>query len=163
KLDSGAIRLTFLAHDGVPGGFDQLVELTEQSLPRKQFNCHIAGTTASVVYLANGLISGLASGLASSALVMGIVCIFLFRSVKLSVIAFLPNAFPIIVVYGMMGLTGLPLNSGTAMVATVALGIALNDTIHFILHYQKLTREQGHSQDSALRETFQHIGRPVVL
>jgi predicted RND superfamily exporter protein len=88
---------------------------------------------------------------------------FLFRSVKLSVIAFLPNAFPIIVVYGMMGLTGLPLNSGTAMVATVALGIALNDTIHFILHYQKLTREQGHSQDSALRETFQHIGRPVVL
>ncbi|MCC7087253.1 MAG: MMPL family transporter [Pirellulales bacterium] len=163
KLNEGAIRLTFLAHDRVPGGFEQLVELTERSLPQTRFKCYLAGTAASVVYLASGLISGLASGLAGSALVMGVVCIFLFRSVKFSVIAFLPNAFPIVVVYGMMGLTGVPLNSGTAMVATVALGIALNDTIHFILHYQTLTRAQGHSQDSALRETFQHLGRPVVL
>jgi uncharacterized protein len=162
KKDEGAIRLTFLVNDQVPGGFGPLVQLAEQSLP-SGFDSYIAGTASSVVYLASGLISGLASGLLSSALVMGVVCTVLFRSFRLAAIAFAPNAFPIIIVYGTMGLTGVPLSSGTAMVATVALGIALNDTIHFILHYQKLTREQGHNQESALRETFQHIGRPMLL
>lgn len=49
------------------------------------------------------------------------------------------------------------------MVATVALGIALNDTIHFMLHYRKLRYDEGHDLDVALRETFQQVGRPVVL
>ena len=49
------------------------------------------------------------------------------------------------------------------MVATVALGIALNDTIHFMLHYRQLTRDEGESVDAALVDTLRHIGRPIVL
>ncbi len=162
KANQGTIRLTFLAHDRMPGGFGPLLALAEQSLPAG-FDCYIAGNIASVVHLSSGMLSGMALGLGISAVVILATCGLMFRSLRLAAIAFLPNAFPIVMVYGFMGLVQIPLSSGSAMVATVALGIALNDTIHFILHYQKLTRERGESIEVALRETFMHIGRPIIL
>lgn len=63
---------------------------------------------------------------------------------------------------GGMGIFGLPLNSGPAMVASIALGIALNDTVHFLLHYRR-SRQQGLATDEAVRQTFTEIGRPIVL
>ena len=108
KLDQGAIRLTFLAHDRVPGGFPKLLELAQNSIPR-DFNGYVSGTIASVVQLANGLVNGMAWGVGVSVVVMWLVCAVLFRSWRLAAIAFFPNAFPIIVVYGYMGLVGSPL------------------------------------------------------
>src|SRR5690606_32748540 len=69
----------------------------------------------------------------------------------------------IVIVYGFMALVGIPITSGSSMVATVALGIALNDTIHFMLHYRKQRYDGGLSLDVSLRETFEHIGRPIIL
>jgi predicted RND superfamily exporter protein len=92
---------------------------------------------------------------------MWLVCVVLFRSWRLGTIAFFPNAFPILIVYGYMGAVGVALSSGSAMVATVSLG--MNQTIFIILRYRKMTREQGCDIDTALRETFVHIGRPVVF
>jgi predicted RND superfamily exporter protein len=160
KLDQGAIRLTFLAHDRVPGGFPKLLELAQNSIPR-DFTGYVSGTIASVVQLANGLVSGMAWGVGVSVVVMWLVCAVLFKSWRLAAVAFFPNAFPIIVVYGYMGLVGSPLSSGSAMVATVSLG--MNQTIYILMRYRRMTRTEGYDTATALRETFTHIGRPVVL
>jgi uncharacterized protein len=160
KLDQGAIRLTFLAHDRVPGGFPKLLELAKSSIPA-EFTGYISGTIASVVQLANGLVSGMAWGVSVSVVIMWLVCAVLFKSWRLAAVAFFPNAFPIIVVYGYMGLVGSPLSSGSAMVATVSLG--MNQTIYILMRYRRMTRTEGYDTATALRETFAHIGRPVVL
>src|SRR5262249_37003968 len=106
-------------------------------------------------------VQGVAWGVGLSVLIMWLVCVVLFRSWRLGTIALLPNAFPIIVVYGYMGLVGTPLSSGSAMVATVSLG--MNQTIFIIMRYRKKTREQGFDTNTAIRDTLVHIGRPVVL
>jgi predicted RND superfamily exporter protein len=62
----------------------------------------------------------------------------------------------------MMGLFGMPLNCGSAMVATIALGVALNDTVHFIMHYRG-RRDEGFDVRAALVGTFGEVGRPIVL
>ena len=160
KMNQGAIRLTYLAHDRVPGGFAKLLELANSSVP-PQFTAYISGTVASVVQLADGLVGGLAWGVGSAVVIMWLVCVVLFRSFRLATIAFGPNAFPILVVYGYMGAAGVALTSGSAMVATVSIG--MNQTIFLLLRYRKLTREQGLDTDTALHEAFVHIGRPVVL
>jgi uncharacterized protein len=160
KLDQGAIRLTFLAHDRVPGGFPKLLELAQSSIP-PEFKGFVSGTIASVVQLADGLVSGMAWGVGVSVVIMWLVCAVLFKSWRLAAIAFFPNAFPIIVVYGYMGAVGSPLSSGSAMVATVSLG--MNQTIYILMRYRRMTRAEGYDTATALRETFTHIGRPVVL
>lgn len=60
---------------------------------------------------------------------------FIIRSVRLTVIAFLANLLPIFGVYGLMSILGESLNMGTTMVAAVALGIGIDDTIHFVVRY----------------------------
>jgi predicted RND superfamily exporter protein len=161
RKNEGAVRITFMAND--PGtGFQPLVEALRAALPTDRFDCFYAGAVSGVVRLSEGLMGGIARGLATSLVVMAVVCVLLFRSVKLALIAFLPNAFPVVVVYGLMGIAGLPLNSGSAMVATITLGIALNDTVHLVLHYRE-RREGGDATDRALVETLGEIGRPVIM
>jgi predicted RND superfamily exporter protein len=160
--NSGTLRLTLVAHD-TPQGFGPLVRFVRQHLPEDRFDCYLSGTVASSVDLAEGLGLGVGLGLLSSFVVMGGLCCVLFGSVRLAAIAFLPNVFPVLCVFGIMGLFKIPLSSGSAMVSTIAVGIALNDTIHFLLHYRQRTREEGMAIRDAVRETVQGIGRPVIL
>jgi hypothetical protein len=161
KKGENALRITFMTHD-LGSGFGDLVAAVRAALPEDRFECVYTGAAAQVVLLAEGLLGGIALGLGTALAVMAVVCSALFRSVRLAAIAFLPNAFPIVIVFGMMGLLGLPLNSGSAMVSTIALGVALNDTVHFILHYRRL-RASGVACDAAMAETIGDAGRPILL
>jgi len=85
-----------------------------------------------------------------------------FRSWKYGMFSILPNLFPIIIVMGIMGFLGITLNVATIMVASVALGIATDDTIHFIWRLKRERREKGQSQTKALENTTLHSGRAIV-
>lgn len=162
KQSEQARRITVVAHD-TDVGFAPLVEEVESLLPRDRYQCYLAGSVAQNVDLAQGMGDGMLYGLGTSLIVMGILCGFLFRSWRLAMMAFVPNIFPILMVFGFMGLFKLPISSGSAMVATIALGIALNDTIHFLLHYRQRTRQEGMSVSAATIETVQSLGRPIVM
>ncbi|MBF0398722.1 MAG: MMPL family transporter [Desulfobacterales bacterium] len=88
-------------------------------------------------------------------------CMYLmFWSVKAGLVAMGPNIFPIIINFGVMGFFGVPLNVGTAMVADIAIGIAVDDTTHFMATYNREMREL---QDSpkALESCLRSQMRPV--
>lgn len=163
KLNQGAQRLTFLAAAQGAQGFRPLLDLVESRLPRDRFECHVSGSIADSMNLADGLTQGIAQGLAWSLALTAALCVLLFRSLRLALIALPPNLLPIVSFFGLMGLCKIPVSSGSAMVATVALGIALNDTIHFLLHYKYLTRIMGWSTEAAVANTLEELGRPIVL
>ncbi len=96
-------------------------------------------------------------------IIIAVLCGFLFRSFKFTLLALPPNLFPVLALYGVMGLFKIPISSGSAMVATIALGIAVNDTMHFVLHYQRLTRERGLGTRRGIEQTIADLGRPIVL
>jgi predicted RND superfamily exporter protein len=88
--------------------------------------------------------------------------LFLLRSFKLSCIALVPNIFPIIILLGVLGFAGINLDLATCTVAAIALGIAVDDTIHILFHF---TRQRRTSPDSstALLKTFKLVGSVVTL
>ncbi len=161
KQDQGTMRFTLVSLNG-PAGFGPLVEHVKRLLPHDQFHCHMAGSVMQNVDLSRGLGKGMLYGLGTSFLVMGLVCVALFQSWRLATLAILPNLFPVLFVFGVMGLAKIPISSGSAMVATIALGIALNDTIHFMLHYRLRTRVQRLPVKVSVRQTLEHVGRPLV-
>ena len=156
-----AIRITFMTSDKGEG-FVPFLQHVRTHLPHERFECFYTGTTSNVVILSEGLVGGIGRGLFTAFIVMTILCLALFGSLRLTLIAFLPNAFPILVVFGLMGMLNIPLDAGSAMVATIALGVALNDTVHFMLHYKRC-RADGAGVHDALSHTVQEIGRPIVL
>ena len=161
RAGEGAVRITFMVYD--PGtGFGPLVDDVRQALPGERFDCICTGTAVNTVELSEGLVGGITRGVALATLMMSLLCAVLFRSLRLTLIAFLPNAFPVLVVFALMGILGVPLNSGSAMVTTVALGVGLNDTVHFVMHYRR-RRLEGADTDAALHDTFGDVGRPIVL
>jgi preprotein translocase subunit SecF len=84
----------------------------------------------------------------SAFLVVAVVMMFLLRSIVGGVIAMIPNIFPTVSLFGYMGLTGLPLDIGSVMTASVALGIAVDDTIHLLSRFGS-RRARGMSRKRA--------------
>jgi len=79
------------------------------------------------------LLRTLAWSLAITAVVMQIVLAFALGSVRIGVAAMLPNLLPVAATFLVMTITGTPLDLGTSMVASLALAIAVDDTLHFTL------------------------------
>ena len=62
--------------------------------------------------------------------------IILFKSIKLSLVSIIPNVFPLLFAGGVMGYTAITLRPATAMTFSIALGIAVDDTIHFLSRFR---------------------------
>ena len=87
--------------------------------------------------------------------------ILFLRSLWAGLLAMLPNAFPSIILFGTMGWLGRPVDIGLVMTASVALGIAVDGTLHFLTWYRREIRRQA-SPPEAVRRCFGHCGRAMV-
>lgn len=87
--------------------------------------------------------------------------IVVFRSFKVGVLSMVINALPAITTLGVMGWLNVPLNLATAMVPSVAIGIAVDDTIHFMWRMKKEIAVDGHYQH-AIHRTLTSVGKPIV-
>lgn len=85
----------------------------------------------------------------------------LYQSLAAGVLSMIPNVIPTVLCFGVMGLLGIPLNPGTVSVAAVALGIAIDDTIHFFSRYLDESRREP-DPDIAVRNTMWSEAVPVV-
>jgi predicted RND superfamily exporter protein len=109
-------------------------------------------------YLVDGQIISILVALAAISLVMMLV----FGSFKLGLIGMIPNITPVIVALGAMSIFGTPLHMFTIMIAPMIIGIAVDDTIHFMNHY-KLAFYRTGSYKKANKETFQTVGKAILM
>jgi len=117
--------------------------ITEQVDPALQ----VSVTGRSI--LANQAVDAMSRGQFKSLLLVGatvlIVVSLLFVNFRAGLVALLPNLFPVVVLFGVMGFTGIPLDAGTSMVAAIALGICVDDTMHAMSRYHHQLKEHRHS------------------
>ena len=99
----------------------------------------------------------------SLAFVLVFVAMFLlFRSWRIGLISVVVNTIPILVTFGVMGWLHVSLNSATAMLPNIAIGIAVDDTIHIIWRFEKeLRRHKAYGK--AMVSTLQSVGKPVII
>ena len=89
------------------------------------------------------------------------VIFLIFRSWRFGLLAIVPNLFPVLAVFGLMGWLDLSLNVATVMLASVALGVVDDDTIHFISRYRRETAA-GVATDEAIVTATAHEGRAAL-
>ena len=98
----------------------------------------------------------------SSAFVMiGIVHAMFFKSVWAGFLSLIPNLVPVLLTFGLMGLLGIPLNPGTAMIASIAFGIAVDDTVHHVVTYWRQLREHR-DRRIAMFNTMRSQALPII-
>jgi diguanylate cyclase (GGDEF)-like protein len=90
-----------------------------------------------------------------------IIMLTLFLSLKVGLISMVPNLFPIAVNFGVMGWSGIPLSNVTSLIAGIAIGLAVDDTIHYLVRYNKEFKKDL-DKKRALQDTVFQMGRPMI-
>lgn len=86
----------------------------------------------------------------------------IYRSVVIGLLSIIPNVLPIFVPIGMFGLLGLPVDGPAVFVSSVALGICVDDTVHFFTKFTR-ARRRGLETDAALRAAFHEVGNALTF
>jgi predicted RND superfamily exporter protein len=85
----------------------------------------------------------------------------LFLSVKVGLLSLLPNILAILILFGVMGWAGITLNLGTSVIASIAIGIAVEDAIRYLARLSDETRATD-DQDKAIARTIATVGKPII-
>ena len=101
-------------------------------------------------------------GLLLAFLIIGGIMALLFRSWKMVIIAIIPNVIPLLFIAGFMFVAGIDLKVATAIIFTIAFGIAVDDTIHFLSKY-RLEQTRYQNPKTALLHTYTGAGKAVAV
>lgn len=110
---------------------------------------------------AKSLLRGQVSSLLLILFVIFCLFSFLYTSFLAGLLSLVPNAIPVILNFGLMGYLGVPLNPGTAMVAAIAIGVAVDDTVHLMTRFGAESRAHIDEAD-AVRATIRGEAVPIV-
>ena len=134
-----------------------LLEAIEKIFPKDRYQVNITGKAVLFLKGTKYLINNLFLSLSLAILLIALFMAFLFRSFKMIVISLIPNLLPLIITAGVMGFSGIPLKPSTILVFSVAFGISVDDTIHFLAKYRQELISNGWriraAVFAALRET----------
>ncbi len=123
---------------------------------------HPTGSAYVLLTTVSALIGDLLSSFGVAFVVITLIMIVLLRDLKLGLVAMVPNLLPIAMILGFMGMANIPIDMANLMIASIALGIAVDDTIHFLHHFKVHYDEHGSVEDG-IAYSVKHCGRALVL
>jgi predicted RND superfamily exporter protein len=110
----------------------------------------------------DAMMTSMAQSYTIAAFVVTMMMILLVGHIRLGLISMVPNLLPITIVLGFMGITGLPLDAFTMLIGSIALGLAVDDTVHFMHNFQRYYRQSGDTVE-AITHTLHTAGRAMVV
>ena len=136
---------------------NDLIDKIDKIFPEERYGVKITGKSLLFLKGTKYLIKNLILSLSLAILLIAFFMAFLFRSLKMIIISLIPNLLPLIITAGVMGFTGIPLKPSTILVFSIAFGISVDDTIHFLAKYRQELIANGWRINkavfAALRET----------
>lgn len=120
------------------------------------------GTSMLIDKNAENLIQNMLQGLGIAFLVIAGIAGLLFRSLRMIIVTLIPNLIPLLMIAGLMGIFGIYLKLSTSIIFTIAFGIAVDDTIHFISKL-KIELDKGKSLLYAVKSTFLYTGKAIII
>ncbi len=158
-----AIRFRYHDFDSYKRLMDSIHPALEAEFgPVPGVRTYVTGTNVMLAHTLDPLLQGLRESLFLAGTAISILMILLFRSPRIALFSIFVNAVPITITLGLMGLLGISLNFGTAPIAAIALGLAVDDTIHFLSRFKREYAADG-NYEAAIGRTLQSVGKPILI
>ncbi len=129
---------------------------------KDKFSYRFTGMSTLYVVMDENLRSSQYKSFVSALLVISLMMFFICKKKKLTAISIVPNLFPIIATFGVMGWFKIPLDVTTVMIASVTIGIAVDDTIHYLVWYRRNILSNL-SIEASVVKTSLDVGKPIAL
>ncbi len=154
------MRIRDVGSAGMQDLINELNEILQREIP-KDVEYHITGDAYLHAVCMDAFVRDLFSSLVAATGVIFLLITLLFRSLRIGLISAIPNIFPLIMTLGYMNLRGYELTAGNVIVFAISLGIAVDDTIHFLARYRD--ERKVCSNIDAIQKTLMSSGRAIVL
>lgn len=125
-------------------------------------NAKVTGTPVIATRTVNAIASGQWQSIAIAVFAIWLMLSLLFTSASAGLLALLPNLVPIATYFGLLGLLDISLNPTTSLIACIVLGIAVDDTVHFLARFNADARATA-DEKTAIKSALAHTLRPVTL
>ncbi len=154
------VRHNISATEPLQGFIDDLQTFLDAHLD-SGLQARITGDSVLTLSATRAMIFGQLQSILLLVLMIIVIVSLLFADFKVGLLATIPNIFPVVILFGYMGYAGIPLNIGTTMAAAIAIGIAVDDTMHFMLRYNRELKNSK-SQLRAINATIFAEALPVL-
>lgn len=146
----------------LPGMIEKIKNKTDALFDTARYQVTFTGTSITFQEGSRFIINGLAESILWAFLLIALCMLYLFRSVRILFCSLIPNVIPLMITAGVMGWVDLPLKPSTVLVFSVALGIAVDITIRFLVNYKQELPVHQHQVDSTVKATIQHTGLSIL-
>ena len=164
KFDKAIIQSKFASADSkLMTDFENAMETFVTENSTDECIIEVTGMPAVYVRLDSSLIDSQISSLLIAIVMVLIIVGLLLRSIAKGIYATIPIIATIIILFGFMGLTGIPLDIATVLVASIALGIGIDYSIHIITHFNHSFKINGGDVEKALEETIMVSGKAIII
>ncbi|MBM4356152.1 MAG: hypothetical protein FJ109_20565 [Deltaproteobacteria bacterium] len=170
-LDYDATRVTLYLYDHGSSAWDTVKGVAQQRLQNaisldpdlgRRYSFEITGTMNFVEKALSFIVRDMLTSLGTAFIFIFGLIVLLFRSVRVGMVSFLPNIFPLVATLVAMVVFGIELRTATVLIFSISLGIAVNDTIHFVARYNEEV-QAGRPPVEAVRLSMRSTGRAMVV
>ena len=147
----------------------QLIEIEERAARWLTANTNTfvtpraSGLDLVFAHLNNNNIYSLLSGTVLALVLISVVLVFMFRSIKLGLTSLVPNLAPAALAYGLWAIFDGRINVALSVVIAISLGIVVDDTVHFLSKYLRARREKGYSAEQGIVYAFRTVGVALTI
>jgi predicted RND superfamily exporter protein len=152
--DVGSARLPFI--------LDDLEKRTLQLFDTSRYHVELTGTSVTYLEGSSFIIKGLKDSIQWAFVLIAICMLFLFRSVRILLCSLIPNVIPLIITAGIMGWAGVRLKPSTVIIFSIALGIAIDITIRFLVNYKQESSGPDGKKADAERTVIDTINKTGI-
>ncbi len=152
--DVGTVRLPILLNN--------IKTRADQIFDTSKYTVHLTGGSITFLEGSKFIVDGLKQSILWAFLLIALCMLYLFKSVRILFCSLIPNVIPLIVTAGIMGWVGIRLKPSTVLIFSVALGIAIDVTIRFLVNYKQELPQHNNDVIKTVTETIKHTGLSIL-
>ncbi|WP_196827562.1 RND family transporter [Flavobacterium sp. CG_9.1] len=137
---------------------DKLWTKANAVFPKDRYNVVMTGKALVFEKGTQYLLDNLVSSLLFAVFLISLLMVFMFRSFKMVVVSLIPNLLPLVITAGLMGYFGIPLKPSTILVFSIAFGLSVDDTIHFLAQYRQELKQNKWKIKKSVFATIRESG-----
>jgi predicted RND superfamily exporter protein len=157
-----SVNMADVGTEKLPLLLDTLQKRAAQLFDTTHYKVTFTGSTVTFLVGSSFIINGLKESILWAFLLIAACMLYLFRSIRILICSLIPNIIPLVITAGVMGWAGVALKPSTVLIFSVALGIAIDVTIRFLVNYkQELGTHQG-DVPATVSQTIRHTGISII-
>ncbi|MBO9619077.1 MAG: MMPL family transporter [Niabella sp.] len=157
-----SVNMADVGSHKLPGLMDGIKKRINELFPSDKYKVTLTGTTITFLEGGQFIINGLKESILWAFLLIALCMLYLFKSVRILLCSLIPNIIPLAITAGVMGWVGIPLKPSTVLIFSVALGIAIDITIRFLVNYKQELPNHQNQIEATVVQTIHSTGISIL-